>query len=117
MFDFDKEEMMEETVTMTEFEWDEITGDHAEQEHDAGRDAEIFNQGKQEASNNFYEKRRRHRKEKIAIDSARFAFLAIGLSVIGYAVRSIPGLAITLAIVALVFGLISAYGAGMYKAM
>lgn len=117
MFDFDKEEMMDETVTMTEFEWDKITSSHAEQEHDATRDAAIKNQGKREAFKNFYEGRHSHRKERIAVDSGRYALLAIGLTILGYTVRDVSWLGITLGIIALGFGLVSAYGAGKHSEM
>ena len=114
MFDFDAEIS---TPTWQEAEWDEITKNHAEQEHDASRDAAIKNQGKREALANFHEERHRHRKERVAVDSTRYAILAIGLTVLGYAVRSIPWIGITLGIIALIFGLYAAYGAGMYSEM
>ena len=114
MFDFDAEIS---TPTWQDAEWDDITKNHAEREHDASRDAAIKNQGKREAFANFYEGRHSHRKERIAVDCSRYACLALGLTVLGYAVRSITWLGITLGIVALIFGLIAAYGAGKYSEM
>jgi hypothetical protein len=117
MFDFEKEEMQEAAPVYQYAEWDEITKNHAEREHDATRDAAIKNQGKREAFENFYEGRHSHRKERIAVDSGRYALLAIGLTVLGYAVRSISWLGITLGLIALGFGLVAAYGAGKYSEM
>lgn len=114
MFDFDAEM---NTPAWQETEWDEITNNHAEREHDASRDAAIKNQGKREAFEDFYHKRYNHRKDRVAVDSARYAVLAIGLTAVGYIVRSIPWLAITLGVIALCFGLIAAYGVGKYREM
>lgn len=128
MFDFENpiDTACEDTaenpsVTFEEAEWEKITGDHAALENHIPRDhvdpTAIKNEGKKEAFNDFYEKRHQHRKENIAVGSVRYAMLAIGLTVIGYLVRSTTWLAVTLGAVALVFGLISAYGAGKHSEM
>lgn len=124
MFDFDKEE--QETAESfapcwEEAEWEKITGDHAALENHIPRDyvdpAAIKNEGKREAFSNFYEKRHQHRKDNIAVGSVRYALLSIGLTAIGYVVRSTTWLAVVLGVVALAFGLISAYGAGKHSEM
>lgn len=104
MFDFDKEEMMDETVTMGEFEWEEITKKHAEQ-------------GNGISADRIYSKVHKKHKERIGVAAARYALLAIGLTAIGWAVRDVSWLAITLGGIALVLGLISAYGIGKYREM
>jgi hypothetical protein len=113
MFDFEKEE----STPMSEFEWDGITKAHAEQEHDASRDAAMKNQGKREAFQDFYRDRRRHRKDRVAVAATRYGLLCVGLTAVGWLVRSIPWLAITLGCIALVFGMISAVGIGKYSEM
>lgn len=117
MFDIEKEEMQEATPEWETADWEKITAAHAEQEHDASRDAALKNEGKREAFEDFYYKRYIHRKDRVAVDSARYALLAIGLTAVGYIVRSIPWLSITLGVTALIFGLIAAYGAGKYREM
>lgn len=114
MFDFDAEM---NTPTWQEAEWDEITNNHAEREHDASRDAAIKNQGKREAFQDFYHKRYNHRKERTAIASARYALLAIGLTAVAWLVRDLTGLAITLGVIGLCLGLTAAYGVGKYREM
>ena len=122
MFDYEKEEQAtteEVSPDWENAEWEEITSEHADQEDYVPLKhvdpAVIKNEGKKEAFNDFYEKRHQHRKENIAVGSVRYAMLAIGLTAIGYVVRSTTWLAVTLGAVALVFGLISAYGAGKYS--
>ena len=124
MFDFEKEEQVtaeEVSPNWENAEWEKITGDHAAQENHIPRDyvdpAAIKNEGKREAFSNFYEKRHQHRKDNIAVGSVRYALLSIGLTAIGYMVRSTTWLAVVLGVVALAFGLISAYGAGKHSEM
>jgi ElaB/YqjD/DUF883 family membrane-anchored ribosome-binding protein len=117
MFDFDKEEMMEETTTMGEFEWEKITEKHADQEHTENRDAAIKAEGKREAFCDFYEKRYRHRKDHIAVNATRYGLAAAAAGALSYLVRIIPWLAITMAAVALIFGLLCAFGIGKYSEM
>lgn len=117
MFDIEKEEMQEATPAWQDAEWDEITKNHANREHDAGRDAEIYEQGKREAFDGFYEERHAHRKENTAVSTARYGCAALGLAIVGYAVRCIPWLGITLGVIAMVAGLTAAYGAGKHSEM
>jgi hypothetical protein len=104
MFDFDKEEMMDETIAMDEFEWEEITKKHAEE-------------GNGISADRIYSKVHKKHKERIGVAAARYALLAIGLTAIGWAVRDVSWLAITLGVIALVLGLIAAYGIGKYREM
>lgn len=109
MFDIEKEEMQEtaaEQVTpdWESADWEKITRDHAEQ-------------GNGFSADRIYRKTHAKRKERTGIAAARFAFLAIGLAALGWAVRDMEKLAIVLGVIALVFGLIAAFGAGKYKEM
>lgn len=117
MFDIEKEEMVKITPDWKEADWERITHDHAAQEHDATRDADIKNQGKREAFQDFYYKRHIHRKDRVAVASARYAIIAIGLGAVAYIVRSLPWLAVTFGVIASVLALIAAYGAGKYREM
>ena len=114
MFDFDAEM---NTPTWQDAEWDEITKIHAEQERDTSRDASIKAQGKREAFETFYEDRHRHRKGKTAVSAAKYAVVALVLAALGGIVRSIPWVGITFGVFAVIFALISAYGAGKYSEM
>lgn len=104
MFDFEKEEMQQETPEWENADWEQITHDHAAQ-------------GNGMNSDRIYSKIHTKRKDRTGIAATRYAMLAIGLTAIGYAVRSATWLAVTLGVVALVFGLISAYGAGKHSEM
>ena len=117
MFDIEKEETQEATPDCETADWERITAIHAEQEHDATRDAAMKNQGKREAFEDFYHKRHMHRKDRVAVDSVHYVMMAVGLASVGYIVRSIPWLAVGLAGSALVLALISAYGIGKYREM
>jgi hypothetical protein len=117
MFDIEKEEMQEAAPAYEGADWERITATHAQQEHDATHDAAMKNQGKREAFQDFYHKRRIHRKDRVAVESVRYGLLAVGLATVGYIVRSLPWLAIGLGIIALVLALIAAYGAGKYREM
>ena len=124
MFDYEKEEQAtteEVSPDWENAEWEEITSEHADQEDYVPLEhvdpTAIKNEGKREAFSDFYAKRHQHRKDNIAVGSVRYAMLAIGLTVIGYLVRSTTWLAITLGVIALVFGLTAAFGAGKYKEM
>ena len=114
MFDFDAEM---NTPAYEDANWEQITAAHAEQEHDASHDAAIKAEGKREAFQDFYKNRRRHRKDTVAVAAARYGLLCVALTVLGWLVRSIPWLAITLGLIALVFGLLSAIGIGKYSEM
>lgn len=117
MFDIEKEEMVKITPDWKEADWERITHEHAAQEHDATRDANIKNQGKREAFCDFYEKRYRHRKDHIAVNATRYGLVTAAAGALSYLVRIIPWLAITMAAVALVFGLLCAFGIGKYSEM
>ena len=109
MFDIEKEEMQEaaaENVTPAweTADWEQITHDHAMQGHGM-------------SSERIYGKIHTKRKDRTGIAAARYAVLAIGLAALGWAVRDMEKLAITLGVIALVFGLIAAFGAGKYKEM
>lgn len=93
-----------DSVNWDEANWEKITGDHA-------RNA------KEISPDRIYRKVHAKRKERTAIASARYAALAIGLTVLGWVVRDITGLAITLGVIALFFGLIAAFGAGKCREM
>ena len=79
MFDIEKEESVI-TAEWQDAEWDEITEAHAEQDHNAGRDAAIKAQGKREAFETFYEDRHRHRKDNTAVSAAKYAVVALVLA-------------------------------------
>jgi hypothetical protein len=68
-------------------------------------------------SDRIYSKIHTKRKQRTGIAAARYAMLAIGLTALGWAIRDMEKLAITLGVIALVFGLIAAFGAGKYKEM
>lgn len=107
MFDFEKEEQAtaeEVSPDWENAEWEEITFEHADRENHIPCRARGS-------------RRYQDQKKSTIKDSVRRAMLAIGLTVIGYLVRSTTWLAVTLGAVALVFGLISAYGAGKHSEM
>lgn len=104
MFDIEKEEMQEATPDWETADWEQITHDHAEQGN--GMD-----------SDRIYRKIHTKRKQRTGIAAARYAMLAIGLTALGWAVRDMEKLAITLGVIALVFGLTAAFGAGKYREM
>jgi hypothetical protein len=109
MFDIEKEEMQEATVEQETpnwetADWEQITHDHAEN-------------GDGFSSERIYRKTHAKHKQRTGIAAARYAMLAIGLTAIGWAVRDMEKLAITLGVIALVFGLVAAFGAGKYREM
>ena len=109
MFDFEKEEMQETaaeqaTPAWETADWEQITHDHAEQ-------------GNGMNSDRIYSKIHTKRKQRTGIAAARYAMLAIGLAALGWAVRDMEKLAITLGVIALVFGLTAAFGAGKHSEM
>lgn len=104
MFDIEKEEMQEATPAWETADWEQITNDHAAQ-------------GNGMNSDRIYSKIHTKRKQRTGIAAARYAMLAIGLTAIGWAVRDMEKLAITLGVIALVFGLTAAFGAGKYREM
>lgn len=110
------EETSEETATDWESaNWESITDAHATAEEDSGRaDAR---QSPEAMKDRIYRKIDAHRRERIGVAAARYATLAIGLTAIGWIVRDMTGLAITLGLVALGFGLLAAYGIGKYHEM
>lgn len=108
MFDIEKEEMQEaaaENVTPAweTADWEQITHDHAQ------KAAKKTNAKKTV--------KRKKIKRRICVATERWAFLAIGLTALGWAVRDMEKLAITLGVIALVFGLTAAFGAGKYREM
>jgi hypothetical protein len=104
MFDIEKEEMQEATPNWGNADWEQITHDHAMQGHGM-------------SSERIYGKIHTKRKDRTGIAAARYAVLAIGLAALGWAVRDMEKLAITLGVIALVFGLVAAFGAGKYREM
>lgn len=109
MFDIEKEEMQEAaaenaTPEWETADWEQITRNHAET-------------GDGFSSERIYRKTHAKHKQRTGIAAARYAMLAIGLAALGWAVRDMEKLAITLGVIALVFGLIAAFGAGKYREM
>lgn len=104
MFDIEKEEMQEVASDWENADWEQITHDHAET-------------GDGISADRIYRKVHAKHKRRTGIAAARYAMLSIGLTAIGWAVRDITGLAITLGVIALFFGLIAAFGAGKYLEM
>lgn len=107
MFDIEKEEQAtaeEVSPDWENAEWEEITFEHADRENHIPCRARGS---------------RRYQDQKVSTikDSVRRAMLAIGLTAISWAVRDMEKLAITLGVIALVFGLTAAFGAGKYKEM
>ena len=110
MYDIEKEEMNEVTPDWQNANWEQITDAHATAEEASGRaDARCSPEA---ATDRIYRNIHARHKERTTIAAIRYAMLAIGLTAIGYLVRSIPWLAITLGGIALIYGLIAAYGAG-----
>ena len=113
MFDFEKEEQATAEEVSRDWEnaeWEEITSEHASTEEASGRADARYNP--EAATDRIYCKIRAKHHERVSIAAIRYAMLATGLTAVGYLVRSIPWLAITLGVLALIFGLIAAYGAG-----
>ena len=104
MFDIEKEEMQEATPAWETADWEQITHDHAEN-------------GDGFSSERIYRKTHAKHKQRTGIAAARYAMLAIGLTALGWAVRDMEKLAFALGVIALVFGLIAAFGAGKYREM
>ena len=103
MFDIEKEEMEEITPEWESADWEQITHDHAEKAAKKSNAKKI--------------NKRKKIKRRICVAAERWAFLAIGLSTLGWAVRDMEKLAFALVAIALVFGLIAAFGAGKYREM
>ena len=93
-----------DSVSWDEADWEQITADHADD-------------AKEVSPDRIYRKAHAKRKERTAIASARYAALAIGLTAIVWAVRDVTWLAVTLGSIALVFAIISAFGAGKCREM
>lgn len=93
-----------DSVNWDDADWEQITADHADD-------------AKEISPDRIYSKVHKKHKERIGVAAARYALLAIGLTAIGWAVRDVSWLAITLGGIALVLGLISAYGIGKYREM
>ena len=119
---------MKESVIMSQdpgwenADWEKITDSHAKQEETSGRAAVRAAAGnpdeiKREMFAGFHEERHQHRKERTAVDAARYATAAIGLTVLSGFVRGTEWIAITCAILALGLGLVAAYGFGKYQKM
>lgn len=102
MFDIEKEDMEETVPNWANADWEKITDAHADDAQNISPDR-------------IYHKVHAKHKERTGIAAVRYAALAIGLTAIGWAVREVTWLALTLGVVALLFGLISAYGAGKYR--
>lgn len=113
MFDFEKEEMEETAPNWQNAEWEKITDNHASTEEASDRaDARLNSEA---TADRIYRKVSARHRDRVCVTAIRFAMLAIGLTAVGWLVRSIPWLAITLGVVALIFGLTAAYGAGKYS--
>lgn len=110
--DFDTENCTELSTTpdWENADWEGITDAHATEEETSSRaDAR---QSPEAATARIYRKINARRRERTAITAIRYAMLAIGLTAIAWLAREITGLSITLGIIALIFGLTAAYGAG-----
>ena len=105
------------SIPMSEWEWEEITEEHAAQENNTGRDASIKEEGKREAFADFYEVRHRKRRERIAIGAVKNALVAALLGALAAIVRNIPWLCATLCVITAIFALIAAVGVGKYSEM
>lgn len=113
MFDFEKEKMEEATPNWANADWEKITDNHASTEEASGRaDARLNSEA---TADRIYRKVSARHCDRVCVTAIRFAMLAIGLTAVGWLVRSIPWLAITLGVIALIFGLTAAYGAGKYS--
>ena len=108
MFDIEKEEMQEVTPTWEDAEWEQITAEHADKAKAETQEV---------SSERIYRKVHAKHRERTAISAIRYAFLAVGLTVIGWAAKDVTWLAATLGVFALVFALIAAYGIGKYREM
>lgn len=113
-----------ETVAMSDYEWDGITDIHASSEEAKQRETEQENIDETQPNNremfhNFYEKQRIRRRERIGVDAVRYGLLAVGLGTLCYFMirYSISWLAWVLGIGAVVCAVVSAYGAGIYHEM
>lgn len=128
MFDFEnpnKEEVLEnecaeviEDASIPAWEtadWEQITEDHAAEENGAGLAGAQENY--EETVTRIYRNIHSRRRERTAINAVRYAILAIGLTAVAWLVRDNTKLAFTLGGIALMFGLISAYGAGKCREM
>ena len=106
-------------VPMSNWEWDGIVNEHAGTEAAQHRasDADGVQEAKKHMFDNFYEKSEQRRKVRTGVTAARYAILAIGLTAVAWLVRDMTGLALTLGGIALVLGLIAAYGAGKCREM
>lgn len=113
MFDYEKEEQATAEEVSRDWEnaeWEEITDAHATAEEASGRaDARLSPEA---ATARIYRKINACRRERTAITAVRYAMLAIGLTAVAWLAREITGLSIALGVVALIFGIIAAYGAG-----
>ena len=118
MFDYEKEEQATPKACENA-DWEQITDAHASAEEASGRAGARHNaeRSKRETFDNFYEKSEQRRKVRTGVTAARYAILAIGLTAVAYLVRDMTGLALTLGGIALVLGLIAAYGAGKCREM
>ena len=126
MFDFEnpnKEEVLEneraeviEDASIPAWEtadWEQITEDHAEEGAGIAGSQETYG----EVINRVYRNIHSRRRERTAIRAVRYAMLAIGLTAVAWLVRDYTKLAFTLGGIALMFGMISAYGAGKCREM
>ena len=105
------------SIPMSEWEWDQVTEDHAACGNNNGRDAAIKEEGKREAFASFYEDRHQKRKDNTAVSAAKYAVGACVLAALCGIVRTIPWLAVAFGLVAFALSLIAAYGAGKYSEM
>ena len=116
MFDYEKEVQATAEEVSRDWEnaeWEKITDNHASTEEASGRaDARLNSEATADPS---YRKVSARHRDRVCVTAIRFAMLAIGLTAVGWLVRSIPWLAITLGVIALIFGLTAAYGAGKYS--
>lgn len=122
MFDFENPfggEALPVENAVADAEWGQITDAHAASEEASVRACARHNaeRSRREMFDNFYEKSEQRRKERTGVTAARYAVLAIGLASVAYLVRDMTGLALTLGGIAMVLGLIAAYGAGKCREM
>ena len=103
-------EMNEATPDWQNANWEQITDAHATAEEASGRaDARCSPEA---ATDRIYRNIHARHKDRTSISAIRYAMLAIGFTAIAWLTRELTGLSITLGIIALIFGLIAAYGAG-----
>jgi fatty acid desaturase len=102
--------MIENNVTMSEWEWEGILNTPERQKAAAKRTA--ADTGKQERLSEFHRHCAERLKKRLEISACRYATGAVGAGVAAYFAGDIAWLTLVLWGIALVAGLIAAYGFG-----